>query len=338
MSNLILFADNATSTLASAITSTQTTCTVAATTGALFSNPGAGQIAYGTFQDVSGNIEIVTITARTGDTFTIVRGADGTTPLGFASGTRFEQRVTAGILQAFLQGNGGATLSGTTTLSGVLSLGSGGSIQGGEFTGALRSAPGVTSNQIVVPIGSPATASGSVILTAANISSELNAGSSLITSGMILLWSGSSVSVPSGFHICDGTNGTPNLEDKFVLGAGGSQPSSGGSFTGNLAVNFSADTTDSTVLTTAQMPSHGHETWQAQAFFTGNAGPAGATRTDAGFGGGSYITSNGQSGANPIIQPTGGGMGHVHGLSQLNGSFAYSIVPPYIALFYIMKL
>jgi len=38
--------------------------------------------------------------------------------------------------------------------------------------------------------------------------------------GMIILWHGSIVSIPTGWHICDGTEGTPNLTDKFVVGAG----------------------------------------------------------------------------------------------------------------------
>ena len=38
--------------------------------------------------------------------------------------------------------------------------------------------------------------------------------------GMIILWHGSVVSIPSGWHLCDGTAGTPNLQDRFVVGAG----------------------------------------------------------------------------------------------------------------------
>lgn len=40
--------------------------------------------------------------------------------------------------------------------------------------------------------------------------------------GMILLWSGSVGSIPAGFHLCDGTAGTPDLQDRFVVGAGSS--------------------------------------------------------------------------------------------------------------------
>ena len=38
--------------------------------------------------------------------------------------------------------------------------------------------------------------------------------------GVILLWSGSTASIPAGFQICDGTNGTPDLRDRFLVGAG----------------------------------------------------------------------------------------------------------------------
>lgn len=38
--------------------------------------------------------------------------------------------------------------------------------------------------------------------------------------GMIMLWYGSVATIPSGWHLCDGTMGTPDLEAKFVIGAG----------------------------------------------------------------------------------------------------------------------
>lgn len=38
--------------------------------------------------------------------------------------------------------------------------------------------------------------------------------------GIITLWSGSVANIPDGWYLCDGTNGTPDLTDKFVVGAG----------------------------------------------------------------------------------------------------------------------
>ena len=38
---------------------------------------------------------------------------------------------------------------------------------------------------------------------------------------MITLFSGAVVDIPAGWALCDGTNGTPDLRDKFIVGAGG---------------------------------------------------------------------------------------------------------------------
>ena len=38
--------------------------------------------------------------------------------------------------------------------------------------------------------------------------------------GMIVLWSGSIASIPGGWALCDGNNGTPNLKNRFIVGAG----------------------------------------------------------------------------------------------------------------------
>ncbi len=38
--------------------------------------------------------------------------------------------------------------------------------------------------------------------------------------GVILLWSGSIATIPAGWLLCDGSNGTPDLRNNFVVGAG----------------------------------------------------------------------------------------------------------------------
>lgn len=45
--------------------------------------------------------------------------------------------------------------------------------------------------------------------------------------GMIMLWAGSVATIPSGWTLCDGTLGTPNLVSQFVRGAGPVAPSPG---------------------------------------------------------------------------------------------------------------
>ena len=43
-----------------------------------------------------------------------------------------------------------------------------------------------------------------------------------IPAGGIIMWSGATNNIPSGWALCDGNNGTPNLQDKFIVGAGSS--------------------------------------------------------------------------------------------------------------------
>ncbi|MBA7648558.1 hypothetical protein ES703_56346 [subsurface metagenome] len=38
--------------------------------------------------------------------------------------------------------------------------------------------------------------------------------------GLIAIWSGEIADIPSGWHLCDGTDDTPDLRDQFVVGAG----------------------------------------------------------------------------------------------------------------------
>ena len=38
--------------------------------------------------------------------------------------------------------------------------------------------------------------------------------------GLILIWSGAIVDIPAGYVLCDGNNGTPDLRNNFVVGAG----------------------------------------------------------------------------------------------------------------------
>ncbi len=44
----------------------------------------------------------------------------------------------------------------------------------------------------------------------------------MLKAGMIIIWPEALGVIPAGFVICDGNNGTPNLQNRFVIGAGGS--------------------------------------------------------------------------------------------------------------------
>ena len=50
----------------------------------------------------------------------------------------------------------------------------------------------------------------------------VSTGSGAFISGMIIAWSGSVANIPTGFVLCDGNNNTPDLRDRFIIGAGNS--------------------------------------------------------------------------------------------------------------------
>jgi hypothetical protein len=98
------FTNNASTTLASAINSSVTSLTVAAGTGALFPTLAGSNYFYTTLSNLAGTIiEIVKVTARSTDTFTIVRGQDNTTATSFSAGDKVELRLTAADLNNFPQ-------------------------------------------------------------------------------------------------------------------------------------------------------------------------------------------------------------------------------------------
>ena len=72
------------------------------------------------------------------------------------------------------------------------------------------------------------------------------AGLPSVPPGLIALWSGSATAIPEGWLLCDGSEGTPDLRDRFVLGASGltsdAQRTGGGSL----------------VLSAENLPSHVH--------------------------------------------------------------------------------
>ena len=66
------------------------------------------------------------------------------------------------------------------------------------------------------PIAQPLTIDGA-LLSVRNESLCLNA---LGLRGVIVMWSGAISGVPPGWGLCDGSQGTPDLRDRFIVGAG----------------------------------------------------------------------------------------------------------------------
>lgn len=94
----IKFTNNATSTLASGIASGDVSLTVSTGQGALFPTLGGGDYFYCTLSNVTNTIEIVKVTARSTDTFTIVRAQDNTTASAFITGDKVELRLVSAVL------------------------------------------------------------------------------------------------------------------------------------------------------------------------------------------------------------------------------------------------
>lgn len=98
----ILFKNNASTKLASSITAAATSMTVLADTGALFPAPAGNEYFLCTLVDDIGNKEIVKVTSRTNDTFTIIRAQEGTAAHAFNANSLVENRLTAGALNELL--------------------------------------------------------------------------------------------------------------------------------------------------------------------------------------------------------------------------------------------
>ena len=78
-----------------------------------------------------------------------------------------------------------------------------------------------------------------------------------IPTGAILLWSGSIGSIPAGYVLCNGNNGTPDLRDRFIVGAGSTYAvnATGGS-ADSIVVSHNHTATSTSVVTD---PGHAHD-------------------------------------------------------------------------------
>lgn len=103
-----LFANNANSELSAPISSSDTTITVTAGTGARFPAPAVDQAFTVTLNDAAtGNVyEIMLCTGVTGDVLTVERGQEGTSAVAWAAGDFVANFLTAGTAAIFLQGGG----------------------------------------------------------------------------------------------------------------------------------------------------------------------------------------------------------------------------------------
>jgi len=148
------FTNNAGTTLASGITNSATSLTVSTGSGALFPTLTGSQYFYCTLQQASGGaLEIVKVTARSTDTFTIVRAQDGTTALSFVTGDYVQLRLTAADLNNFGQLDSTNTWASAQTFSAAPIITPLTGLLYGNASSALTAA---TAAQVVSVIGSTA--------------------------------------------------------------------------------------------------------------------------------------------------------------------------------------
>jgi hypothetical protein len=146
----------------------------------------------------------------------------------------------------------------------------------------------------------------------------------LVPPGTIAIWSGSEDDKPDGWFICNGDNGTPDLTDRFVMGAGGSEPA--GEF-GEEQTHTHDMPSWSISPTTSEEPSHTHkfpEPWYGRDF------------QDGGYSG---IDTNGDYSGNETTQGAGA---HSHLVPITfpeieTGTNRSPVRPRWYALLYIMK-
>ena len=195
-------------------------------------------------------------------------------------------------------------------------------LAGGEFTGDVTC-------ENITPDGDSSRNLGTNSVRFANVYADNFVGGggnltgvSSFVSGMILLWSGAINNIPSGWVLCNGSNAAPNLQDRFVVGAGSgySVGDTGGA--------------QSVTLTSSQMPSHSHSMsvtdpghyhttndYVARAYYQEPRNIGSATDGNCNYTG---DTNSKTTGISVSAGNTGGGGSHENR-------------PPYYALAYIMK-
>ena len=152
--------------------------------------------------------------------------------------------------------------------------------------------------------------------------------------GGIIIFSGSIANIDPAWSLCDGTNGTPNLSDRFVIGAGGSL-AVGATGGGATTSANGAGVTGGHILTIAELPAHGHPfaasyTQQDSAHCMPTGGFITSTIAQQVLGANNGAAGFGQ---NQQIGAAGGNAAHSH----TTGNHQHTVTPPFMALCYIMR-
>jgi microcystin-dependent protein len=135
----------------------------------------------------------------------------------------------------------------------------------------------------------------------------------LVPSGGIIMWSGSIASIPSGWLLCDGSNSTPDLRNRFIVGAGSTYSVNG---TGGSADAIVVSHTHTATVTD---PGHNH------------------TFPNTNGGSGSIQVQYARGGQQELVTTSTEATGISVSNSTTGSSGTNANLPPYFALAYIMK-
>jgi hypothetical protein len=144
----------------------------------------------------------------------------------------------------------------------------------------------------------------------------------ILPTGVIVMWSGAIVNIPDGWFLCDGGNSTPDLRDRFIVGAGSTYAvaATGGSANATLVSH------NHTATSTVTDPGHVHPPLAPATSFGGGPNSGQGLRGDAPQ---STSTATTGSATTGITVSTS--------ISTEGSSATNANLPPYYALAYIMK-
>ena len=150
-----------------------------------------------------------------------------------------------------------------------------------------------------------------------------------VPAGSILMWSGTIATIPSGWYLCNGSNSTPDLRNKFIIGA--YQDDSGAKTTITGTGTQTGGTKDAVNVT------HNHTVNEAGSgtFYAANRAGGAPTGifSETGNALNSSLSGGGLTGDIHEVRAAA----HTHTVSTGGVSGTNQNLPPYYALAFIMK-